>query len=175
MFAAANNVWFRSRSWQSQRVTRRSLGALERAGRVFHPVPSHRGQTSTCVLVNINFVLILQEIVFSDFAPRPGLPASAKRRASVYNLCRGVRGCGRAEENRSWLEVWSPNEIACPFVYSFPARKPAPAAPIREQGVQNRLPARIFTVDILPRERKIRAVRFPTQPHAPIFPACAGY
>jgi len=28
-------------------------------------------------------------------------------------------------------------------------------------GVQNRLPARIFTVDILRGERRIRAIRFP--------------
>src|SRR5580704_962710 len=46
---------------------------------------------------------------------------------------------------------------------------------MRDVGVQNRLRARIFTVDILPRERKIPAVGFPTQSQVAIFPVCAGY
>jgi hypothetical protein len=57
MFAEASSVWFRARSWQSQRVTRRSFGEAERAGSVFHPVPSQRGQTWACVVVNINLFL----------------------------------------------------------------------------------------------------------------------
>ena len=40
-------------------------------------------------------------------------------------------------------------------------RKAAPLGPFRAAGLQNRLPARIFTVDILHRRSKIRAVRFP--------------
>jgi hypothetical protein len=39
--------------------------------------------------------------------------------------------------------------------------KPASAAPIRDTVVQNRLQARIFTVDILRGERRIPAIRFP--------------
>ena len=39
-------------------------------------------------------------------------------------------------------------------------RKGAPLAPIRADGLQNRLPARIFTVDIPHIGSKIRAVRF---------------
>jgi hypothetical protein len=39
--------------------------------------------------------------------------------------------------------------------------KPAPPAPIRDRGVRNRLPARIFTVDILRGERRIPPIRFP--------------
>jgi hypothetical protein len=54
MRAAASIAPARVRNWQSQRVTRRSLGALELAGSVFHPVPSQRGQTSAAVLINLN-------------------------------------------------------------------------------------------------------------------------
>jgi hypothetical protein len=58
MRAAASKVWFRARNWQSQRVTRRSPGARELAGSVFHPVPSQSGQTSATVLINLNLVFL---------------------------------------------------------------------------------------------------------------------
>src|SRR5260370_32982137 len=51
--------------------------------------------------------------------------------------------------------------------------KPAPAAPIRHPPVRNRLPARIFTVDIPSRRRKIQPSGFPTQ-RAPSSRYCAG-
>src|SRR5580698_1349225 len=61
MRAAASKVPARARSWQSQRVTRRSfpfsllyLDAPGLAESVFQPVPSHSGQTSPCVLINFN-------------------------------------------------------------------------------------------------------------------------
>jgi hypothetical protein len=43
-----------------------------------------------------------------------------------------------------------------------PERKSAPCGPLREGLLRNRLPARIFRVDILPRERRIPPVRFPS-------------
>jgi hypothetical protein len=45
-------------------------------------------------------------------------------------------------------------------------RKTALLAPIRAWEVQSRLPARIFTVDILARGRRIQAVRFPNSARA---------
>ena len=59
------------------------------------------------------------------------------------------------------------------FLTVLASPKAASPAPIRDRGVQNRLRARIFTVDILRRERKIPAVRFPTQPNVSIFPVFA--
>ena len=47
-------------------------------------------------------------------------------------------------------------------------RKAAPLGPFRATGLQNRLPARIFTVDIRYRGSKIRAVRFPQLSHSQI-------
>ena len=50
MRAAESSVCFRASSWQSQRVTRRSLivsrDASERAETVFQPLPPHSGQAS---------------------------------------------------------------------------------------------------------------------------------
>ncbi len=90
MFAAANNVWFRARSWQSQRVTRRSLGALERAGSVFHPVPSHSGQTSACVLVNINFIFqSFPELYSLTLHPDAVFP-QVRNANSLCTSCAGV-------------------------------------------------------------------------------------
>ena len=43
----------------------------------------------------------------------------------------------------------------------FTVRNTAPVGPIRAGEVRNRLPARIFTVDILRGERRIPAIRFP--------------
>jgi hypothetical protein len=48
--------------------------------------------------------------------------------------------------------------------------KAAPLAPLRDRGVQNRLPARIFTVDISPGERKIPSVRFPNSDKSFVLP-----
>ena len=47
-------------------------------------------------------------------------------------------------------------------------RNAAPLGPIRASGLQNRLPARIFTVDIRHRGSKIRAVRFFQLSHSQI-------
>jgi nucleoid DNA-binding protein len=54
-------------------------------------------------------------------------------------------------------------------------RKWASKAPIRASTVQNRLPARIFTVDNLPGGRKIQTVRFPNSGTAYSSPVCAGH
>src|SRR5579862_732327 len=58
MRAAATSVWARARSWQSQRVTRRSFlvpAESGPAGTVFHPVPSHNGQTSAGTLITLHY------------------------------------------------------------------------------------------------------------------------
>src|ERR1700738_4024426 len=62
MRAAASRDCVLARSWQSQRVTRRSWGvsgpfdceSVDRAGdgAVFQPVPSHSGQTSAETFIN---------------------------------------------------------------------------------------------------------------------------
>jgi hypothetical protein len=49
-------------------------------------------------------------------------------------------------------------------------RKAALLGPIRDGGLQNRLPARIFTVDIRHRGRRIPAVRFPNSALATLLP-----
>jgi len=61
------------------------------------------------------------------------------------------------------VRVHSLSLVRFRFSTGPPAPKPALPAPIREEGVRNRLRARIFTVDIRRRERKIPAIRFPTQ------------
>src|SRR5262252_572048 len=69
-------------------------------------------------------------------------PAFAQAGTAV-ELCTSCAGCGASVEGRG------------------KTRKAAPQGPFRASGLQNRLPARIFTVDIPRRGSKIRAVRFP--------------
>ena len=81
MRAAASRDCVLARSWQSQRVTRRSLGvfgpfdceSLDRAGdgAVFQPVPSHSGQTSAETFINPG--TLFNEISSFDFAPEADL------------------------------------------------------------------------------------------------------
>ena len=171
MRAPASKVSLRARSWQSQRTTRRSLflssGALELAEIVFQPVPAQSGQTSARILLNFNPAssILLNSIlldssflnVLSDFATGRHLPASAELDMPVYNLCRGECGSGG-------LRKTGPDRTVRRFEVprrDFPTSKPALPAPLRDRVVQNRLPARIFTVDFLRRERRMSAIRFP--------------
>ncbi len=102
----------RARSWQSQRVTRRSLGAPVRAGSVFHPVPSQSGQTSACVLISIRLDYVNPSgIVFSDFAPARRFPQVRNAR----RLCTTCEGLWRAEENRSRRTFRLPLSVAACF------------------------------------------------------------
>jgi hypothetical protein len=78
-----------------------------------------------------------------DFAPLPPLPASGNNPTPVYKLWSRVPTCAGLRKT------------------PLHSSKPASAAPIRDGGVQNRLPAPIFTVDIRSGERRIRCVRFP--------------
>src|ERR1700730_8951954 len=96
MRAAVSREWVLARSWQSQRVTRRALGALgpldceslDRAGdgAVFQPVPSHSGQSSAETFINPG--ALFNKISSFDFAPGSRLDASANQRAIVHILCR---------------------------------------------------------------------------------------
>src|ERR1700680_4817037 len=107
MRAAASRDWVLTRSWQSQRVTRRSLGVLgpfdcesvDRAGdgAVFQPVPSHSGQTSAETFINPG--TLFNKISSFDFAPESGLGASANQRAIVHILCRSRAHCGGQRKN----------------------------------------------------------------------------
>ena|ERR1700677_4988155 len=149
MRAAASKAPVRVRNWQSQRVTRRSLGAPELAGSVFHPVPSQRGQTSAAVLINLNpSSSVVLNSIFPEFyystVHRGGSFGQAR---NAKCLCRTCEGVARAVEKSGKHPRFTPES--------------ARAAPIRDWGVRNRLRARIFTVDILPGERKIPPVRFP--------------
>ena len=98
MFADVSNVLLRARSWQSQRVTRRSFGELERVGSVFHPLPSHSGQTSCCVLVDINLLESLPELYSLTLHPTRIFPQVRNRRllcTTCAALCRPVESRGK--------------------------------------------------------------------------------
>jgi len=168
MRAAPSAVWARARNWQSQRVTRRSftLSALET---VFQPVPSHNGQMSAGALITAS---PLPKIDPYSWAHRPGrllrfagtaqgdlslcisLLLSTLHRNALFaqagiadDLCTSCAGHPRSVEDlgKSFL----------------PFPEGAPQARTGAKQVRNRLPARIFTVDILARESTIPAVRFP--------------
>jgi hypothetical protein len=107
MRAAASRDWVLARSWQSQRVTRRSLGvfgpfdpeSVDGAGdgAVFQPVPSHSGQTSAETFINPG--TLCNKISSFDFAPESGLGASANQRTIVHILCRSRTPCGGQRKN----------------------------------------------------------------------------
>ena len=107
MRAAASRDCVLARSWQSQRVTRRSWGAfgpfdcawVDRAGdgAVFQPVPSHSGQTSAETFINPG--TLFNEISSFDFAPESQFGASANQRTIVYILCRSRTPCGGWRKN----------------------------------------------------------------------------
>ncbi len=137
MRAAASRDWVLARSWQSQRVTRRSLGVLgpldtesvDRAGdgAVFQPVPSHSGQTSAETFMNPG--ALFNKISSFDFAPESGLGASANQRAIVHILCRSRTPCGGQRKNRGGrLKMPGPGCAAgtLPNIASRLARRPDP-------------------------------------------------
>src|SRR5215469_18882529 len=66
----------------------------------------------------------------------------SRKRETAAELCTSCEGCAASVEAGG------------------KPRNAAPLGPIRASGLQNRLPARIFTVDIRHRGSKIRAVRF---------------
>src|SRR5258707_12235764 len=95
LVAPPNSGGFRSRGGDRHAMPRRSLGAVERAGRVFHPVPSHRGQTSTCVLVNIKFRFqSFTELYSLTLHPDPIFP-QVRITDSLCTTCAGL--CGAVE------------------------------------------------------------------------------
>src|SRR5271165_2511674 len=91
MRAAASRVWLRARSWQSQRVTLRSLGALGLTGSVFQPVPSQSGQTSAAVLINFKPFLNLWKSYPLTLHPDTGFPQVRNQRC-LCTTCGGVSG-----------------------------------------------------------------------------------
>jgi len=107
MRAADSRDCVLARSWQSQRVTRRSLGELgpfdcesldcAGDGAVFQPVPSHSGQTSAETFINPG--TLFDKISSFDFAPESGFGASANQRAIVHILCRSRTPCGGQRKN----------------------------------------------------------------------------
>src|SRR3954468_13007920 len=130
----------RARNWQSHRVTRRSLillTALEAFETVFHPVPSHNGQTSAGALITE----IASCRMDSDLTLHPeDRFAQAGIGGPLCTSCEGGRAPVEGGGNPG-------REI----------RKAAPLGQTRAGYVRNRLPARIFTVDIRRRGRRIRS------------------
>ena len=84
MRAAVSSVAARAFNQQSQRVTRRSTPSRT----LFHPVPSHNGQTSVDT-----FITTAPSPRF-DSAPARGFCASSKASPPVYILWSNVPGCG---------------------------------------------------------------------------------
>jgi hypothetical protein len=186
MRAAASRDWVLARSWQSQRVTRRSLGALgpfdcesvDRAGdgAVFQPVPSHSGQTSAETFINPG--TLFNKISSFDFAPESGLGASANQPAIVHILCSRRTHCGGQRKNGGGrLEMPGRGCAAAQAnIASRLAKRPDPCQKWLRQRqfatppVRNRLPARIFTVDIPSRGRRIQPSGFPNSasPFVPV-------
>src|ERR1700737_509902 len=107
MRAAVSKACVLARSWQSQRVTRRSWGVFRPFdhesvdgagdGAVFQPVPSHSGQTSAETFINPG--TLFNEISSFDFAPESQFGASANQRTIVYILCRSRTPCGGWRKN----------------------------------------------------------------------------
>src|ERR1700732_1243753 len=107
MRAAASKDCVLARIWQSQRVTRRSLGvfgpfdpeSVDGAGdgAVFQPVPSHSGQTSAETFINPG--TLFNKISSFDFAPESGWGASANQQTVVHILCRSRTPCGGQRKN----------------------------------------------------------------------------
>src|ERR1700732_4338970 len=109
MRAAASRDCVLARSWQSQRVTRRSLGvfgpfdpeSVDGAGdgAVFQPVPSHSGQTSAETFINPG--TLFNEISSFDFAPEADL-AQVLINGPLCTSCAGaaplVEGRGKTGE-----------------------------------------------------------------------------
>src|ERR1700683_513658 len=115
MRAAASSVCARARSWQSQRVTRRSLSlslllslllsslslALARDGSVFQPVPWHSGQTSDWVLANFNpdswmllksaFLISISQLYQLTVHPDASFPQVRNHRR-LCTTCEGAAG-----------------------------------------------------------------------------------
>jgi hypothetical protein len=187
MRAAASRDWVLTRSWQSQRVTRRSLGVLgpfdresvDRAGdgAVFQPVPSHSGQTSAETFINPG--TLFNKISSFDFAPESGLGASANQRAIVHILCRSRAHCGGQRKNGGRKTENARARVrgrTLPNIASRLAKRPDPCQKWLRQRqfatppVRNRLPARIFTVDIPSRGRRILPSGFPNSasPFVPV-------
>src|ERR1700722_10197757 len=78
-----------ARNWQSQRVTRRSAGALSRtpepAETVFQPIPPHNGQTSGGALITEHPE---SELRFLNLTvPHEGAFAQVPRRVLLCTSC----------------------------------------------------------------------------------------
>src|ERR1700722_8417255 len=159
MRAAANRVFSRARSWQSQRVTRLSFEALplpELACTPFHPVPAQSGQTSVGALIATGSFVRLAIWSTSTVHPRAGFAQAGK----AGGLCTSCVGSGQVVDG-----VGKPSRCVL---------NAAPVGPIRGEEVRNRLPVRIFTVDIRRRGRRIPPVRFSNSAIASFYPG-AGW
>src|ERR1022692_803387 len=133
MRAAASKAPARARSWQSQRVTRRSLGALGLAGSVFHPVPSQSGQTSAAVLINFKPYLNCRNSYALTLHPDAGFP-QVRNPTCLCTTCAGVsepvEGGGKPAPG---LHYGVPTFRHCLSSYLLSA-KTRPPAPIRDEG-----------------------------------------
>src|SRR5208282_3337832 len=149
MRAAASNVCVRARNRQSHRVTRRSFiltlapRPLELPGTDFHPVPSHSGQTSTDTLISWDLITWDASTFFKISSPSTLHPKPAfVQAANLVLLCTSCEPTASPVEDVGKPSRW-PSKVAR-------------VAPIRAGQVRNRLPARIFPVDIRPRGRRIQ-------------------
>src|ERR1700694_4107965 len=136
MRAAASRDCVLARSWQSQRVTRRSLGlfgpmdceSVDRAGdgAVFQPVPSHSGQTSAETFINPG--TLFNEISSFDFAPEADL-AQVLINGPLCTSCAGaaplVEGRGKTGEEDSKMRRRG-GSAALPNIPRRPAKGPDP-------------------------------------------------
>jgi hypothetical protein len=137
MRAAASNVAARARSWQSQRVTRLSLGALALAGSVLQPVPAHSGQASACVLVNFNPAssILLNSIPLNSTLLKlyyaTLLPDASSWQRETQDACvqavKGHQGCGTARKVRSAFKIRTDRLLAGTIV---PRRQFLPYTPL---------------------------------------------
>jgi hypothetical protein len=164
IWAAAISVWARARNWQSQRVTRRSFFGPGRtfstAAAVFQPVPAQSGQTSAGTA--IVRALTVSALVAGGFdalcsmsplgqnihLDRNSSPSTLHEKDGSAQAGSGSRLCTSCEP---WGRAVEGLGKSSPVV-----RNPARVAPIRAEGVRNRLPARIFTVDNRRRRRRIQ-------------------
>src|ERR1035437_4310194 len=103
MRAAAIRDCPRARNRQSQRVTRRSLvlpPVLRPAATVFHPVPSHSGQTSAGALITWD-PSIFKRILLFRLCTRGWVPRKPETLPACVHPVKEGRGLWRALENPS--------------------------------------------------------------------------
>jgi hypothetical protein len=142
MRAATSSEWARARSWQSQRVTRRSVELCLAAGAPagFQPVPLHSGQTATEGLADLMSLTSLITGAFRfeiEVLLRLCTGSGDSRKPERMTLCvhpvKERDGLWRSEENGAGL-----------------CEKPLLQTKFTQMEVRNRLPVRIFTVDNSP-------------------------